>query len=104
MSFGSYGLTYGISTTASSKSLAVPISGNACRITNTSSSLIVYATFGVGSATAVIPTADGAGSNCVVLPPNSSVVVDVPQGANYVASIASGAGPTLVYFTPGVER
>lgn len=105
MSFGAGQTTICISTTATSKKLALPITPQ-CRITNTSSSLIVYVQFGVDDATAVIPTADnaGAGAMCYVLPPNTSEVVDVPRGANNVAAIASGAGPTLVYITPGFEK
>lgn len=105
MSFGASSTTICISTTGTSKSLALPLCAQA-QITNTSSSLIVYVQFGVGSATAVIPTADNAasGSMCYVLPPNSTQIVDVPKNANYVAAIASGAGPTLVYIAPGFEK
>lgn len=105
MSYGATSTTICISTTGTSKSLALPICAQ-CEITNTSSSLIVYVQFGIDAATAVIPTADnaGAGAMCYVLPPNASKVVDVPKNANYVASIASSAGPTLVYITPGFEK
>ncbi len=103
MSFGASSPTICISTTATSKSLALPICAQA-RIVNTSTTLIAYVQFGVGSATAVIPTADGAGSACYALHPSSSEIVDVPRGADFVAAIASGAGPTLVYITPGFEK
>lgn len=100
-SIGALFPTVGISTTASSKSVAIPVGASKCHVTNTSSSLFVYVAFGIGSATAVIPTADNgaAGSMCYVLPPYESMTVDVPKGSNFVASIGSGAGPSLVYFT-----
>ena len=106
MSFGASFPTISISTTGTSKSLALPISASHCRVVNTSTTLSVYVQFGIDAATAVIPTADNAaqGSMCYVLPPNWADVFDVPKGANYIASIASGAGPTLVYFTLGMDE
>lgn len=103
MAFGPNGLTTCISTTGTSKSLAMAVGGTHVRVTNTSTTLFVYVTFGIDSATAVIPTADGAGSNCIVVPAFESVIIAIPKGVNYCAAIASGAGPTLVYFTPGRE-
>jgi len=103
MSFMAQSPTICISTTGTSKSLALAGCVKA-RLVNTSNSIILYFQFGAGSATAVIPTADNAtGTACVVVPPLQDVVVDVPQGTTHVACIASAAGPTLAYVTPGAE-
>lgn len=104
MSFAAQSPTIGISTTATSKSLAL-VSCRKARLVNTSNTIIVYFQFGAGSATAVIPTADNAtGTDCVVVPPLQSAIVDVPYGSTHVAAIGSAAGPTLAYITPGAER
>jgi len=104
MSFGATGPTLVISTTATSKSLAWPVGQVSCLVTNPSTTLTVHVTFGIIAATAVIPTADGAGAQVYTVPPATALVIDVtPKGANIVACIASGAGPTLVSLTPGRE-
>lgn len=104
MSFGRQFPTVCISTTAASKSVAVPVGATNCRISNTSTTLIVHAAFGVASATAAIATPDSAtGVDASVIGPNTASVVDVPKNAAFVAAIASGAGPTLVYFEFGHE-
>lgn len=100
MGFGAYGTTLVISTTGTSKSLAIPIAPK-MQLVNTSTTLTVHVDTGIGAATAVIPTADGAGARVTSLAPLESRVVDIPQGHNFVACIASGAGPTLVSITVG---
>ena len=102
MSFGAMFPTVRISATGSSKSVAIPSGAPSCHISNTSSSLTVYVAFGVGAATAVIPTADVAtGTMVYAVVAYETMTVDVPKGANYLAVIASGAGPTDVLLTLG---
>ena len=104
MSFGRQFPTVCISTTATSKPVAAPVGATSCRITNSSTTLIVHAAFGVASATAVIATPDSAtGVDATVLGPSQTAIVDVSKNAAFCASIASGAGPTLVYFEFGAE-
>jgi hypothetical protein len=103
MAFGARHPTIGISVTGSNKSLAIPVGAAQCCIVNTGA-VAVFAQFGIGSATAVIPTADSAtGTQCYPVPASDSRIVDVPAGANYVACIGAGAGPSLTYFTLGGE-
>lgn len=104
MSFGATGPTLVISTTGTSKPLGWPVGQVHCLVTNPSTTLTVHVTFGITTAVAVIPTADGAGAQVYSVPPATAMVVDVtPIGANSVACIGSGAGPTLVSLTPGRE-
>jgi len=101
MSFAAAELTYVISTTATSKTLALPVGQSHALITNPSLLLTVTVGFAIGSATVVIPTADGAGTACYQIPPMGQLIVDIPKGTTFWAAIASGAGPTLVSLTPG---
>ena len=104
MSFGQQGLTYALSVGASSGGVAHPVvSAQKCRIVNTNTTLHVGVTFGVTSATAVLPAA-GSPANAIIVPANSTVIVDVPVGSNYVAMIGSAAGPSLVFFSFGGEN
>lgn len=104
MAFGRNFPTVCISTTGTSKSVAVPVGASQCRVTNTSTTLIVHVAFGIAAATAVIATPDSAtGVDATILGPNSSAIIDVPKNTAFVAAIASGAGPTLVYFELGAE-
>ena len=101
-SFGRSFPTVCISATGTSKSVAIPVGTSSCRVCNTSGTLTVFTTFGVGSATAVIPTADNAtGTDVHCTLPYEFSHIDVPKGANTIACIGSGAGPTLVYFELG---
>lgn len=104
MSFGASGNTISISATGTSKVVAWPVGAISCRGVNTSTTLSVFVQFGTDSATAVIPTADSSGGAfCTPIPPMGQATIDVPKGANFVAVIGSGAGPTLTYLTPGSE-
>lgn len=104
MSFGQIGaVTTGISVTGTSKPIAIAGNATQCRVVNTSTTLSIYFTFGVTSPTVAIPAADGTGTACNVLPPMGAGVFDLPIGTLFAAAIGSGAGPTLVYFTPGKE-
>jgi len=103
MAFGATGVTTVISTTATSKPLALPVLAPQALISNPSTTLTVHVAFTVGTGTVAIPTADGAGATCYTVPPMSTLIVDIPRACTFWACIASGAGPTLVSLTPGKE-
>lgn len=67
---------------------------SAMMITNPSATLSVAVRWGVGAQTAVLATD-------MTIPPASYVIVAIAGNENMVAAIATGAGPTLVQFTPG---
>lgn len=69
---------------------------NCLHIANTSATLFVAVRYGVGSQTAVLTTD-------LAIPPMSYVVISVPKATTGVAAIGSGAGPTVVMFTPCAE-
>lgn len=99
MSFAASQPTQVLSAIATTVGVSVPVCPS-YRIVNTSTTLIVHVLMGVGTVSAVMPIV-GTPSAGVTLAPNSSIILEAPQGTNYVAAIASGAGPTLVYITPG---
>ena len=102
MSFTASYPTQAISATAASSSISVPV-GTTLRVANTSTTLWVHVVLGVGSATAALPAVGTPAAGVTILP-NSSILLEQPQGTNTLAAIASGAGPTLVFVTPGDEQ
>lgn len=83
-----------VSATASSVGAALDCTGcDALHIVNTSATLYVAARWGVGAQTAVLATD-------IAIPPQSQVVVGINPAVTHVAAIGSGAGPTVVRFTP----
>ena len=104
MSFGRQQPTVGISVTAASKTVVIPVGGTHCRVSNTGT-VAVFIAFGVTAVTAVVPTADSAtGVNATCIPAGTAQIVDVPVGSNIIGAIGAAAGPSLVYFELGAER
>lgn len=104
MSFGAVGPTLTLSVGTSSASLALPIGATHALLVNPSVvACTLHFAFGVGSATAVIPTAGGAGTMTYPVPPSGSLIVDIPTGVTFWAVIASVTGPTIASLTPGRE-
>lgn len=83
-----------VSATASSVGGTVDCTGcDAIYVANTSATLYVAVRAGTGAQTAVLTTD-------VVIPPMSSVVLPANDTITNVAAIGSGAGPTVVGFSP----
>lgn len=84
-----------ISATGTSASSAIDMENcDAIYVTNTSVTLYVAVRIGVGSAPTAVISTD------VIVPPMGSVVIGGNSNVTHVAAIASGAGPTIVGFSP----
>ena len=111
MSFSITQNVVAVSATASSVSVQISATdavatASQCLVSNTSATLNVAVLFGITGLTAVFPvsgTAGGTASCHGVIPPMSSVILDVPKGTTYAAAIGSAAGPTYVSFAFGNE-
>ena len=83
-----------VAATASSVSGTITMTGcDAIWIVNTSTTLHVSVSMGVGA-----PTATLAGD--LSIPPATGVLVAANEAVTHVAAIGSGAGPTAVNFMP----
>lgn len=83
-----------VSATASSVGGTVDCTGcDAIYVTNTSVTLYVAVRAGVGAQTAVLTTD-------ILIPPQGSILLPANDTTTGVAAIGSGAGPTVVGFSP----
>ena len=73
--------------------IVMSVGMNAMHIANTSATLGCAARIGVGAQTAVLTTD-------IMLPPMSHVVIAASPLVTGAAAICTGAGPTVVMFTP----
>jgi hypothetical protein len=90
-----------VATASAAVQLSMPYATAAVSISNMSATLAVAFKFGAdNTVAAVLPTAPSTDGDMVVLP-GSVVTVEVPSSTPWVSFIASGAGPTIVYATPG---
>lgn len=96
--FAPLGVSVAVSATASSvgASIVMPMRANALYIANTSATLYATAAWGSSAPTALL----GGGDGQVTIPPLGSVLVEANPSAVFVAAIGSGAGPSVVVFTP----
>lgn len=84
-----------ISATGTSASSAIDMADcDAIYVANTSATLYVAVRIGIGSAPTAVITTD------IIVPPMSSAVIGGNSNVTHVAAIASGAGPTIVGFSP----
>lgn len=97
--------TLGLSVGATSHAaVALPANQDQCNyvnVVNTSTTLYVAVTLSAAQTASTIPGDGTTGS--YVIGPNQSVNLAAPianQASIYATAIASGAGPTLVLFTP----
>ena len=83
-----------VSATAASVGTTISCEGcDAILVTNTSTTLYVAVRRGTGAQTAVLTTD-------AIIPPFGQIVMSVNDRVDNVAAIGSGAGPTIVGFTP----
>jgi hypothetical protein len=79
--------------------LSKPAASMQIRIKNISTTDVVYVNFGDSTVVATIPSGSTGGS--MPIGAGETAGVTVPEGITHVAAIASVAGPTTVFFTPG---
>lgn len=83
-----------VAATASSVSGAITMTGcDAIWVVNTSTTLYVSISMGVGAPTATLAAG-------LTIPPGTGVLVAANEIVTHVAAIGSGAGPTAVNFMP----
>ena len=93
--FSPLGASVTVAATASSVSGTLPgTAGGACLVYNNGSVYVAVA-FGKGAA----PTAT---LNDTPIPPNTALVLSIPEDVTHVAAIGSGAGPSNVIFQRGM--
>ena len=111
MSFSALQPTVGLSVTNVSQAAPIQLpsaqSGTpSARITNSSTMVSVFVSFGNSSASAaaaaVIPT-PGHPQACIHLLPMGTLIVVVPPDSTHVGFIGSVAGPALAYVTIGAD-
>jgi hypothetical protein len=79
--------------------LTKPSSSTAVRVKNIDATNSACFNFGISTVTATLPTAVPA-LGSMVIGPNESIIVGVPEGTTHVAVIAV-AGTPAIYFTVG---
>jgi hypothetical protein len=88
------GSSVNVSATATSANAAIVCTGcDKIHVVNTSATLYVTVRAGTGAQTAVLATD-------IAIPPMGQIVIPCNSLTDNVAAIASGAGPTVVVFTP----
>jgi hypothetical protein len=94
------GNTVLVNATTSAVASTAALGGTAVLAVNASASITAFVAFGSSSVAAVAPTT-GSPQTCVPIPPLGQRVFEVVGSQTWASVIASSAGPSSVYLTPG---